>query len=55
MQTAKKGTTLAIYATPIAESVKGPEALPTLKTNLLPFGTTLMKILPRISFNIPSL
>jgi hypothetical protein len=29
MQTAKKGTTLAIYATPIAESVKGPETLLT--------------------------
>jgi hypothetical protein len=29
MRVAKKGTTFAIYATPITESVKGPEALPT--------------------------
>jgi hypothetical protein len=29
MQAIKKGTTFVIYATPIADSVKGPEALPT--------------------------
>jgi hypothetical protein len=29
MRVAKKGTTFAIYATSIAESIKGPEALPT--------------------------
>jgi hypothetical protein len=29
MRAAKKGMTFAIYATPIAESIKGPEALPT--------------------------
>jgi hypothetical protein len=33
----------------------GPQSILYLKTNLLPFKNTLMKILPRISFDIPSL
>jgi hypothetical protein len=94
MRAAKSGTTFIIYATPIIESVKGLEALPThykeyqdvfekknvnlflqhlaqlifkkilnhcldqsiiyLKMSLLPSNNTLMKILPRTSFDILS-